>query len=265
MRWFDRFTFILITGLTSLGIITHAQEAQPELVTDRPDQTEASRVVPLGTLQIETGFLLENNETDLETQRAINYNTSLLRYGLLENFELRLGFAYLENRVEYKESDSTYTEQGLSPLYTGFKVQILDEDGWIPETSLIGGLILPFSASEEFKPENTGVGLRFSMSHTLSERFSLGYNLGAEYLGESPGLWYFYSVALGVGITDKLGMYVEGFGWIPEDNVPSHMFDGGFTYLLTPLFQLDVSAGVGLNEEALDNYISAGFSIRVPH
>jgi hypothetical protein len=246
------------------NVLIYGQDEVPELVTDRPDQTEASRVVPAGTLQLETGFIVENKETNLEKQRALVYNTSLFRYGLSKRFELRLGLAYLENRTEFKEMDSVHTVHGFSPLYTGFKIQILEEDGWIPETALIGGLVLPFSAAEEFKPQNTGVGMRFSMSHTLSNRFSLGYNLGAEYLGESSAPWFFYSVALGAGITDRLGMYIEGFGWIPEQDIPSHLFDGGFTYLVTPVFQLDISAGFGLNEEALDNYLSAGLTFRLP-
>jgi hypothetical protein len=47
--------FILILTITT--IYAKAQNEAPELITDRPDQTESSTVVPHKSLQIETGFV----------------------------------------------------------------------------------------------------------------------------------------------------------------------------------------------------------------
>lgn len=174
-----KFTIILsiFIGITTL---IKAQDEVSELITDRPDQTELSSVVPHKSLQIETGFVLENDETDLIKQKSFAYNTTLLRYGLLENFELRLGMEYLGEEVFIKNTDTTNTFSGLSPINTGLKVKIADEDGWKPEIAFLGGLVLPFTANEDFKPEYTAQNIRFSFAHTLSDRFSIGYNLGAE-------------------------------------------------------------------------------------
>lgn len=254
----------LILFFMATSVIVKAQEAVPELITDRPDQTESSAVVPHKSLQIETGFVLENNTTDVARQKSIAYNTTLLRYGLLTNFELRLGLEYLGEELEQKNTGATTAHSGLGPLYTGFKVKIADEDRWRPEVAFLGGLVLPFSANKIFKPEYSAVNMRFSVSHTLSDNLSLGYNLGAEWDGETAVPGYIYTIALGIGLTDKLGMFAEGFGLFTEEGRGEHLFDGGFTYLVLPNFQLDISGGIGLNSNAADNFISVGLSYRLP-
>jgi len=256
-------SFLLLV-LIAYAFIAKAQVEIPELITDRPDQTESSAVVPHKSLQIETGFVLENNETDFIKQKSFAYNTTLLRYGLLENFELRLGMEYLGDKVSIKNTDTISTFSGLSPIYTGFKVKIANEDGWKPEIAFLGGLILPFTADKEYKPDYAAANIRFSFAHTLSDRFSIGYNLGAEWDGQTAVPGYFYSVALAIGLTDKLGMFVEAFGLLPEEGDSEHLFDAGFTYLVLPNFQLDVSGGVGLNDDAIDNFLSFGFTYRLP-
>lgn len=242
----------------------YAQNEVPELITDRPDQTESSAVVPHKSLQIETGFVLESDETNLIEQKSFAYNTTLLRYGLLENFELRLGLEFLGEEVSIKNTDSTNTFSGLSPVYTGFKIEIADEEGWKPEIAFLGGLVLPFTANDDFKPEYSAANIRFSFAHSLSDKLSLGYNLGAEWNGETAVPGYFYSIALGIGLTDKLGMFAEGFGLIPEEGDSEHLFDTGFTYLVLPNFQLDLSGGIGINDIAIDNFYSIGLTYRLP-
>ncbi|WP_462281069.1 transporter [Salinivirga cyanobacteriivorans] len=247
-----------------LAFVVQAQENVPVLITDRPDQTESSVTVPVKSLQIETGFMLANEQTDLFDLSSITYNTTLLRYGLQDNFELRLGLEYLEEKVEFQDTDETDKANGFSPLYTGFKVKVADENGWLPEVAFLGGLILPFTADKAFKPEYVGGNMRLAFSHTLSDRFSLGYNLGAEWSGDTAFPEYFYSLAFGVGLTDALGMFVESYGTLPEKGADTHLLDAGFTYLVLPNFQLDVSGGLGLNDAAIDNFVSFGLTYRLP-
>lgn len=257
-----KFIYIL-TVFLGLAAFVNAQDEVPELITDRPDQTESSVVVPHKSLQIETGFVMENDETDLVSQKSFAYNSTFLRYGLLENFELRLGLEYLGEKVQIKNTDTTTAISGLSPLYTGFKVKISNEDGWKPEIAFLGGLVFPFTADEDFKPNYSAADIRFAFSHTLSNRFSLGYNLGAEWEGKTAIPEYFYSVSLGVGITDNLGMFIESYGWLPEEGEAEHLLDAGLTYLILPNFQFDVSAGIGI-KNSIDNFISFGLAYRLP-
>lgn len=235
-----------------------------ELITDRPDQTESSTAVPFKYLQIETGFLLENKSTNLLQYKSYVFNSTLLRYGLLHNFELRLGLEYLGDRTENKHQDTTGKITGFGPLYTGFKVKIADEDSWRPEIAILGGLVLPFTAKKDYKPTNVSADLRLAFSHTLSDRFSLGYNLGAEWDGESASPFYFYSLALGIGITNNLSMFAESYGLLNPEGKPENLVDAGFTYLVLRNLQLDLSGGIGLNDQAIDNFISFGLTLRIP-
>ena len=57
-----------------LGVSTEILLAQaPDLVTDRPDQTESSAVVPLGFAQIETGYLYTRDSGS--SSREVTWNT----------------------------------------------------------------------------------------------------------------------------------------------------------------------------------------------
>ena len=153
-------------------------------MTDRPDQTESSSVVPVKSLQIETGCLLEGDESSSNKQKSFVYNTTLLRYGLFDRLELRIGLSYLSEETQIKNTDTINTITGFSPLYTGFKIYIIEGNGWLPEIAFLGGLVLPLTAQEEFKTPYPSPVMRFAFSHQLNKRFSLGYNLGAEWSGD---------------------------------------------------------------------------------
>ena len=256
---------ILISTLfLFFAVALQAQQQAPNLVTDRPDQTESAAIVPKRFLQIETGFIFQNDKNEISRNKSFAYNTTLLRYGLWDNFELRLGAAYLGDNVTKKSTDFSQNIDGFSPLHAGFKVKVLEEKGFRPDIAFLGGLELPFTAGSDYKPSYTAATMRFAFSHTLSDRFSLGYNLGAEWDGETAVPGYFYSVALGIGLIENLGMFVESFGAIQEAGTAQHQLDAGFTYLLTPNFQVDISGGIGLNDAAPDNFISFGLSYRIP-
>lgn len=253
----------MIICLLAVWITGWSQNEVPELVTDRPDQTESSAVVPLHSLQVETGLVLAGDQTALAESRSFTYNTTLLRYGLFENFELRAGLEYLNEREKLLDTGDMSSLTGFSPLYLGFKTRITEERGWFPEIAFLGGVSLPFTALKDFRPLHPAATMRFAFSHTLSERLSFGYNLGAEWEGESgPG--YFYTAALGIGLTRSLGMFVEAFGVMATEKENEHLVDAGFTWLVLPNLQLDFSGGLGLNEAASDYFISAGLSYRIP-
>ncbi|MBN2612039.1 MAG: transporter [Bacteroidales bacterium] len=240
----------------------YTQNNGSELITDRPDQTESSAIVPAAHIQIETGFAFEHNNTEAFSIESYTMNTTLLRFGLLSNFELRAGLGYQKDRFEPVHSDSAVTTKGLSPLYTGFKVKITDERKWLPEIAFLGGIVIPFTAGKDYKPAHSAVNLRFAFSHTLSDIFSIGYNLGVEFDGESAIPGYFYSLATGIEISDKLGMFIESYGTIYEKGTPEYFADAGFTYLLLPDLQFDISMGKEITKKAADYFFGTGLSYR---
>lgn len=233
------------------------------LITDRPDATEASSVVGKGILQIETGGLYESyEENNIKTENYI-YNTTLVRYGISDNFEFRLGWDFAEGITKVNGTKTNNVTSGFSPLLLGMKVAIAEEkNGW-PEVALIGHVFPLFIASTDFRPETTGVDFRFSLSHTLSEKSSIGYNIGAEWGNDSPEAAAIYTLAYGYSITDKFGFYIELYGDFPEDNSANHYWDGGFTYLASNDLQFDAYVGTSITK-GQDILLGLGLSYRIP-
>jgi len=92
---------------------------------------------------------------------------------------------------------------------------------------------------------------RFAMQNTLSKIVSLGYNLGAEWDGESPTPSWIYTIATGFNISDKRFSYVESYGFITKGSLPDHNVDAGVTSLFSKDAQLDLSGGFGLSSTSL--------------
>jgi hypothetical protein len=65
-------------------------------------------------------------------------------------------------------------------------------------------------------------------------------------------------------LIDPINAFVEVYGWLPENELPDHRFNGGFTFLVRRNLQLDVSGGIGLSEISPDWFVSGGLSWRIP-
>jgi hypothetical protein len=237
----------------------HGQEETQELVTDRPDQTESAQIVPMGSLQIETGFMIEDDGPFTN----YTYNTSLFRYGINKNFELRLITEYLGTKTQISGSPET-SANGFSPLSFGTKIKIAKANGIIPEMAFLGHITFR-TGSKEFQPDFIAPDFRFSMEYDLSEKFSLGVNLGAEWDGVNPNATGIYTLVGGAGLSEKIGLFVELYGFVSEQtDQPDHRFNAGLTYMISDLIQFDVSGGFGLSGISPDNFISTGISFRTP-
>lgn len=231
------------------------EDSIPPLITDRPDATESSFLVPKGYFQIELGSQFSNGNF-LED---LTYGTGLLRVGVLDNLEFRLGLDY--TRSKFKEKNLEEEFYVFSPLLVGFKIGIAKEKGILPEMALLGHLSLPYT-SESF--DTTGLDIRFAFSHTLSDQSGIAYNLGAGWDGLSDGLIYIYTVSYGYSISQNLGWYAEIYGDLPEQLEATHYVDSGFTYLLANNFQLDAYIGTAINNDP-NLILGAGFSYRIPN
>ena len=253
------FSFILGPSL----LIAQEEEPLEPLVTDRPDATESPKAMAKGFFQIETGSLFESFEDQSIKTEIFTYNTTLLRYGLLNNLELRVGWDFVEGKTIMDGTQLDNMTSGFSPLLFGFKTTLAKENGFMPEIGFLGHLRLPFTAGSDYRPETTGADFRFSFAHTLTEVSSLSYNLGASWGDDSPEIAYLYTLSYGHSITGKFGFYGELYGDFPEDSKANHYWDAGFTYLVTNNMQLDATVGTSITK-GQDLLVSAGVSYRIP-
>ncbi len=244
-----------------------AQDA-PELVTDRPDQTESSSVVGPGYVQFEGGWTYSENDGGVEV-RTNAIPEILLRIGLVERLELRLGFS----GYVWEDVDTGEDNEGLGDTEVGTKLLLREEGGFLPGAAFLTRLSLPTGESG-FSSERADPSFAFLFSHTLTDRLSFGYNMGAVWGAEEDDSGnrhtlsvFRYTATLGVGLMERLGGFVEVFGDVPlsASGGPANLFDGGFTYLIFDNFQIDVASGVGLSHEADDWFITTGATYRFPN
>jgi len=235
---------IFPTAILCLSIVP----ARAQLVADRPDQTESSRTVGRGYLQIESGFVLGFEPDEQYMTRRILAPTTLFRYGVTRGIELRVVSQFETMKV----LDEHY--QGISDMEAGVKIQVLKKEGVNTEIAFISHLRLPTGTLEYFD-ERGGIINKLSVSHSLNETLDLGYNLGYTYPGSGNGNLT-YSLALGIEVNDRVGMYIEPFGEVVDMSEFLLNADAGLTYLVRENLQLDFSFGTGLNHGM--NYISTG-------
>ena len=280
---------LLLSVVTVSGLYADTQaEESPELVTDRPDLTESSSVVPEGTVQMEMGWSMERVSSPSEELTAHHFPEALARIGIYERFELRLGW----DGGQWQDLDingENVNSSGAGDMYLGTKIALWGENGGLPETAVILGTSVPTGSDCQAADRlgnrkycgsfNLYTSNRFdpsailAMSKTLNDRLSLGWNLGTVWVTEredSGDLDTFprgiYSVALGISATERLGFFAEFFGdtSLRGDSRPTNSVDGGATFLLLPNLQLDVSAGKGISSESPDWFAGAGISFRLP-
>ena len=273
---------IFIIFFTLLTSISYAQ-----IETDRPDFTESPNVVPKGALQVETGFILEHNTnivtypfpgtaTEEKTFRNTTLNTSLLRYGLLENLELRFNYALQSAKLHKYEvidqgqvwpsptalPDSAFNaSRGFSTSFIGFKTNLYKSDKM--SIGFLGHLYIPELASGDFaKVSGQKVAPEFliPLTYDITDRFGIAVQYGLSWGGLTPNPTTSYTLALGYGITDKLSFYIEPYGFLTNGGDELHLVNGGFTYLINDDFQVDLTGGFGLNDAAPDNFLNCGAS-----
>lgn len=225
------------------------------IITDRPDQTESSSTIPEGSLQIETGILFGSFKTGGIKFSETLIPSTLFRYGIMKGIELRfvLQLESLNNKTINQKTN------GISDLEIGAKFQILKKEDVNTEIAFLSHLILP-TASKTLSNNRLGFINKLSISHAISNTLGIGYNVGYDYFGTGKGN-FTYSLAFGIGVSDRVGFFVEPYGTIIEFDTHEANFDAGFTYLIKDSFQLDASFGTGINYKM--NFVSAGMSINI--
>lgn len=252
----------LVISLLILIFSAIAQDEIPDLVTDRPDATESAFSVPKGLFQIETGFVFsKDKEAELDTE-GLDLLSTLLRFGVGDGFELRLGFNFRQESFSLLDSSILGNSVGLAPLAIGFKYEMMQGEGWVPQMALLASIAMPVGSSD-YTSDKIEPGILLSFSHDISDDLGLGYNLGMDFPEEQI---FKYSLALGYSLSEFVGIYAEVFGQASdvENTVPENYFDAGITWLLLPNIQLDASVGYLLHDHRDGYFMSTGFSWRLP-
>jgi hypothetical protein len=240
------------------------------LVTDRPDFTESALTVAPGRFQLEGGYTFSR----LEGERSHTVGELLARIGVVDRLEFRLGLNSFVFRSEPDAVDSLPSERnrslrGLDDVTLGLKVEVLrhpPSKPGLPQLGILVGTTIPTGRSE-IGSSGLQPGAILAAGWDLTDWLSAGMNVGYAYPEDENGRFdeLSGSVALGFGLTKRLGAFAEWFGIypLPSDREAANNADAGFTYLLSPGFQLDARVGVGLGGPRPNFFIGAGAAWRI--
>ncbi|MGB6044240.1 MAG: transporter [Pirellulales bacterium] len=237
------------------------------LVTDRPDFTEAAVTVGRGVTQLEFGYRFISDDAGPTRTESHSYPELLVRQGILaEWLELRVVWNYAHE--ETRTGLTTTRMDGADDLGLGLKIALTPQEGILPEMALIPQMTVP-TGGRSFSANEVLPGLIWVYSWEVNDFLSIGASTqGNRAVDDVTGDGYFeiaQSVAFGYSLTDRLGAFTEWYAFFPhsaDTALPEHVFDGGFTYLINDNFQLDISAGVGLNNAADDFFVATGAVVR---
>jgi hypothetical protein len=238
------------------------------LITDRPDFTEASSTVGRGVAQLEGGYTYSYDSDGTTSFKSHSFPETLLRVGMFADwFEARVAWNYSEETSTVFGGSRT-TETGADDLYLGIKWGLTGQEGILPEMALITQMTVP-TGSSNFTAGETLPGLVWLYGWDVNDWLAMGAqtkgNRALDDVTAQPYLEFSQSWTFNYTITEPLGAYTEWFVIAPDGADTNHTenyADGGFTYKVTNNLQLDIRAGVGLNDAADDYFTGVGFAIR---
>ena len=232
-----------------------------ELESDRPDFTEGTQTIQSGRYQFELGYTFTKDDEDAVRVEEHVDPEILARIGLIEDLELRLAWSgYTSLEVNGSR------DEGVTDLSVGFKHRMYRAEGFRPDLSFIAELNVPVGSSFTTSDELEFAG-KLLWAYPLEPISVAGnINFGTPIGEDGRYLEISNSLALGVSLSERIGTYLEYFGFYPVEDVVEttlHFLNGGFTYSLNENVQFDIRAGFGLNDPAAGFFTGAGLVFRM--
>jgi hypothetical protein len=234
------------------------REMRP-LSTDRPDVTESPISVDRGHFQAEIEVARYTVDEGVTSYSFANSN---LKFGLTNFWDIQL---VVESVVGLEEP--TGYNFGFGDLTLRNKFNIFGNDGGKIALGVMPWIKAPTAGTRGNKYfEGGGIVL---LGVELPAGFASGFMVEADAMRNALGDGYHLEVlttaTIGHSIVGPLGAYFEVFGTYSADPTADYALsvDGGLTYLITPLFQLDVGVVGGLTEAAEDFSVFSGLSFKI--
>jgi len=227
--------------------------------TDRPAITESSVVVPVGSFQVENGFLVTTDQG----QRTFDAPETDLRFGLASTTELRFSAPdYYHDLVS-----ATGVGSGFGDITIGMKEQLGPTPGGF-DVSVIAFLSIPTGAAA-VSSHGYDPGLQLPWSRKLSDNWSAAGQFALYWpttqstaqvdtrtlTGEATFL-------LDRQLTKPMDAFIEYAGDFAQRGGPQHLLHFGAAYKITPRQQFDIHYGIGLSSATIDHFIGIGYSFR---
>lgn len=224
-----------------------------EIATDRPDVTNSSIVVPVGSLQSENGI----NLTGRDSGRGIDGSNSRWRLGIAPCLEV------LIDLPSYTGTMRSPGAAGFSNVAPGIKWQISPVPGKI-DLSITAGVALPTGAAA-IAGRGAQPYIQLPWSWELHDGWGVSgmfteFFRPAELTGQRMTETTF---VIEKKLTERISVFTEYVGDYPDGTRPVQLINSGGMYRLTPTQQLDLHVAFGLNRNSPNYIVGLGYSFRV--
>jgi hypothetical protein len=243
--------FVILAAVSSLC----AQDQTPApnvIATDRPAVADSSVVVPLGSVQVENGFL----ETRGQGQSVFDAPESLVRIGIARRTEFRFTAPdYFENFTIGSSAS------GFGDLALGVKQQLGPVRGF--DVSVVAYLSFPTGAagvsSGGYDP-----AIQVPWSRALSANWTAAgmFSVYWPTQGQTRNVTGEATLLFDRQLTKAWDAFIEYAGDFPEYGGPRHLLHFGTAYKLAPQQQIDFHIGFGLSAASVDHFVGVGYSFR---
>lgn len=280
-QFLDRAAFVVLLMFVCVGF-SQAQFNET-IRTGRPGQSINPYTTGKGVLQFQQGYVFESAKLDFDpssltfpvenAEGNMSLFENVIRYGIGENIEINaaVNYNWFKHEIEAGRLDSQITGNYLSAADIGARVHLADNKGLMPDIALQARLGMAQNGDEgDFEIQNVQVTAAFFWQ--LADKHGLTVNL-IPIIATNDELTtqVNYTLAYGVSITDKIGVFIENYGSLYFDAVYNYFdtyFDAGVSYLVNNNVQLDLLGGYSKNKvdsgiEESKYFIAAGVSWRV--
>ena len=246
---------LLLATIPGMAAAGECPSPSSEIATDRPDVTNSSQVVPVGSLQGENGI----NSTGNGIEKTIDGTNSRLRLGIAPCFEI------LVDLPNYVGGLHGPVDSGFTNVVPAVKYQFSS----LPESwnlSVTAGAGLPTGATRITGP---GVEpyLQFPWSHELGGGWGTSGMLTTFFFPSNPlnNETTEATFVIEKKISERVSLFAEYVGDFPSRGSNVELFNMGGEYLLTRTQQIDFHLAFGLNRNSPDYIVGVGYSWRLDH
>jgi len=226
---------------------------QSDIATDRPDVTNSSLVVPVGSLQSENGIdLVSRNEG-----RVLDGTNTRLRMGIAPCVEV------LVDVPSYSAVVQGTGEWGFSNISPALKWQISPLPGKF-DLSVTTGVGLPTGAQRISGP-GAQPYLQFPWSFELTENWAVNGMVTEFYRPSDPAspLTSEFTLVLERKLTSRADLFVEYVADVRSGGATSQLINSGMAYRVTPTQQVDFHIAFRLDRAAPSWIVGVGYSFRL--
>ncbi|QDV33288.1 transporter [Tautonia plasticadhaerens] len=256
--------------------LSHVEDDDGRINTDRPSFTPSNATVPAGRLQVESGYTFSHDLTRTSRNDEHLFPELAVRLGLKDWLELRTFWAGQTYSRTNRRADGALLSRNDGPtnFLAGFKWKLSDQDRWIPEAALITDLAIPTSGTSPNSSDGIEPVLFLLYGWKLTDRFTLAGSTGLTTVfdrgvADAPlddAFEQFSQSLIGfLSVRERVTLFSEWFVLARTNSavkLPQHFMDGGILYQPTPNIQLDLRAGFGLGDHPTDFFAGAGLSFR---